>query len=121
MGEGERDAMPEGAQQSRFIADSKHIEGERMGTFEDASTYHSYKLGGLAYQFQCVVTRLGQCVRVSEAARAATHDTMVYRGNRVSFSPDCSQGGSTAPSFPRIRGAGASSPNCSSQTGQTRC
>ena len=63
LGEDERDAIPERAQQSRFIVDGKHIEGKRIGTFEDASTYYSYKLGGLAYQFQCVVTRLGQCVR----------------------------------------------------------
>lgn len=83
LGEDERDTIPERAQQSRFIVDGKHIEGKRIGTFEDASTYYSYKLGGLAYQFQCVVTHLGQCVHVSEAERAATHDMMVYRRNRV--------------------------------------
>ena len=61
--------------------DGKHIEGKRIGTFEDASTYYSYKLGGLAYQFQCVVAHLGQCIHVSSAERAAAHDMMVYRRN----------------------------------------
>ena len=40
--EDEKDGIPERAQSSRFIVD-----GKRIGSFEDASTYYSHKLGVL--------------------------------------------------------------------------
>ena len=82
LSEEEKDIIPERAQESLFIVDGKHIEGRRIGSFEDARTYYSYKLNALAYQFQCVVTHFGHCIHVSNAERAAAHDMMVYRNNR---------------------------------------
>ena len=82
LSEEEKELIPERAQESLFVVDGKHIEGKRIGTFEDARTYYSYKLNSLAYQFQCIVTHLGHCIHVSNAERAATHDMMVYRNNR---------------------------------------
>ena len=56
--------IPSRALASRFVVDGKHIRGKRLGTFESAPTYYSYKLNAVCYQFQCVVTHLGQCVHV---------------------------------------------------------
>lgn len=89
----DRAGIPERALDSLFIVDGKHIEGKRIGSFEDAGTYWSYKLNSLAYQFQCVVTHLGHCVYVSNAERAATHDMMVYRNNRIQLLSGLSAGG----------------------------
>ena len=83
LSESDRAIIQERAQESMFIVGGKHIEGKRIGTFEDAITYWSHKLNALAYQFQCVVTHFGHCVYVSNAERAATHDMMVYRNNRT--------------------------------------
>ena len=83
LSEADKAIIPKRAQESVFIVDGKHIPGKRIGTFEDAMQYWSFKLNTLAYQFQCVVTHLGHCVYVSEPEKAATHDMMVYRNNRT--------------------------------------
>lgn len=80
--EEEKKKIPKEALESQFIVDGKHIRGKRLGTFEDAKTYYSFKLNTLCYQFQCVVTHMGHCIHVTNAERAGTHDMMVYRNNR---------------------------------------
>ena len=80
--EDEKDGIPERAQSSRFIVDEKHS-GEKNWVVRRCLNILFTQVGGLAYQFQCVVTHLGQCVHVSEAERPATHDMTVYRRNRT--------------------------------------
>ena len=80
--EDEKYGIPERAQSSRFIVDEKHS-GEKNWVVRRCLNILFTQVGGLAYQFQCVVTHLGQCVHVSEAERPATHDMTVYRRNRT--------------------------------------
>ena len=49
--EEEKRKIPKEALESQFIVDGKHIRGKRLGTFENAKTYYSFKLNALCYQF----------------------------------------------------------------------
>ena len=75
--------IPQEALDSQFICDGKHIRAKRLSSLEEASTYFSKKLCTIGYQFQCIVTHMGQCVFVSNGERAAVHDMTVYRNNRT--------------------------------------
>ena len=70
---------------SQFIVDGRHLPCSRIDAQEDPRQYFSFKLKHTAIQFQVVVTHLGECVHVSNWARAATHDLEVYRATRVSL------------------------------------
>ena len=72
--EEEKQSIPERALESRFIVDGKHIRGKRCGSFDTVKNYHSFKLNTAGYQFRCIVTHLGHCVRVTSAERAGAHD-----------------------------------------------
>ena len=70
----EKQSIPESALESRFIVDGKHIRGKRCGSFDTVKNYPSFKLKTAGYQFRCIVTHLGHCVRVTSAERAGAHD-----------------------------------------------
>ena len=70
---------------SRFIVDGRHMPCTKISAQEDPTQYFSYKLNHTAIQFQVVVTHTGECVNVSNWARAATHDLEVYRATRSSL------------------------------------
>ena len=68
--------------ESQFIVDGKHVPATRTGPESERTTYYSYKLRHVGYQFQCVITHSGHCVHVSRGERAGTRDMAVYMNRR---------------------------------------